>query len=58
MLFNNFLGGIAWGVGVGVGTTLFATFMFFLLTKIDYVPLVGDFVANVMKYMSANTDNF
>lgn len=50
MLIDNLLGGIFWSIGVWIGTTFVITILLFLLAKIDFVPVVGDFVAKVMSH--------
>ena len=47
MLIDNFLGGIAWSLGVFIGSTIVVTIIVFALSKVNLVPIVGTFVANV-----------
>ena len=56
ILFNNFLGGIAWSVGVWVGTAVIAVLVFRVITHVDFVPVVGDFVDQVIKYMDKSRE--
>lgn len=58
MLFDNFLGGIFWSIGVWIGTTFIIAFIVFLFGKVNLVPMVGDFVADVMKYIDVSNDPF
>ena len=51
---NNFLGGIAWGVGVTIGLTLFFGVLAFVSSHINFVPIVGDFVSGVINYILSN----
>lgn len=48
MLLDNFLGGIAWGLGTVTGGTLVLTVVIilisYLLSKIELVPIIGDWV--------------
>lgn len=44
---DNFTGGIAWGLGATVGFAIIG----FLISKIDLVPIVGDFITNVNEYI-------
>lgn len=48
LMRNNFLGGIAWGFGVVLGGTLVVAIVLFLLSKLDTVPLIGDFIGRIM----------
>lgn len=52
MLLDNFLGGMVWSFGVWVGTVIIAAVILYFLSKIDFVPLIGDFVADVTMYMA------
>lgn len=58
MLFNNFIGGIAWSVGVWIGTTVIIAFAVFVISKINLIPLVGNFVAEVTKYVERTNSPF
>jgi len=51
---NNFIGGIAWGLGATVGLAIILTLTGFLLGKIGLVPIIGDFIANVNEYILQN----
>ncbi|MBI4091801.1 MAG: hypothetical protein HY427_01185 [Candidatus Levybacteria bacterium] len=51
---NNFIGGIAWGLGATVGLAIVLTIIGFLISKAGLVPIVGDFVANVNEYILQN----
>lgn len=52
MLLDNFLGGVVWSFGVWVGTALIAVIIIYFLSKVDLVPIVGNFVSEVTKYMA------
>jgi hypothetical protein len=51
MMLDNFLGGIVWSVGVWVGSGVIIALLIYFLSKIDLVPIVGDFLGNVTSYM-------
>ena len=55
MLFDNFLGGIFWSIGVWVGTTVIIALF---LSKLNLVPIVGDFVSQVANYLSKTNSPF
>lgn len=53
-MLDNFLGGIAWGLGTVVGISLIAVTVGFLISKIDLIPIIGDWLANVLRYTQAS----
>jgi hypothetical protein len=52
---NNFIGGIAWGLGVTVGLSFFIGILAFVGSRIDLVPVVGDFASKVINYIIINS---
>ena len=50
----NFSGGVAWGLGATVGLAIVLAFFGFILGKINLVPIVGTFVADVIKFVLQN----
>lgn len=58
MLINNFIGGIAWSIGVWIGTTVVIAFAVFVISKINLIPIVGNFVAEVTKYVERTNSPF
>ena len=57
IFFDNFLGGIGWGLGATFGVSIFFAIIAFILTKINLIPFVGNFVTGVMKYVVQNNPN-
>lgn len=56
IITNNFLGGVAWGIGVTLGLTVFFAIIAFISSHINFVPIVGNFVGNVLDYvLNSNT---
>lgn len=47
IFFNNFVGGIAWGLGATLGLAVLFILMGMLVAKVNLVPYVGEFVAEV-----------
>ncbi|MBI2268445.1 MAG: hypothetical protein HYU80_03330 [Candidatus Blackburnbacteria bacterium] len=47
MLLHNFLGGIAWALGVTVGLSIVLGILGYLVSKVDFVPVIGDFVKKI-----------
>lgn len=57
IFFNNFLGGVAWGLGATVGVSIFFAVLAFLLSKVNLIPVVGNFVTGVIGYILQNNPN-
>lgn len=57
IFFNNFLGGIAWGLGATVGVSIFFAILAFLVSKINLIPFVGEFVSNIAVYVLRDNPN-
>jgi hypothetical protein len=53
---NNFIGGIAWGLGVTVGLSFFLALLAFIAKNVNFVPYVGGFVSEVINYVLANSN--
>lgn len=58
IMFDNFLGGISWSFGVWIGTTIILILTVFVLSKVNLVPIIGDFVSEVTKYVAAHNSPF
>jgi len=54
MLYYNFIGGIAWGLGVLIGSTIIFALIAFFIGKVDFVPLFGQFAAKVIESAQFN----
>lgn len=52
IIINNFIGGIVWSLGAWVGTTVIIAILVYFLAHINFIPIIGDFVAKVMKYVA------
>lgn len=52
--FTGLLGGLGWGIGITLGTSAFIILIGFLVSKIDFVPILGDFFAQVIKSAQNN----
>jgi ABC-type transport system involved in multi-copper enzyme maturation permease subunit len=58
ILFDNFLGGIVWSLGVWLGTTIIIGIVALFASNIDFVPIIGDFVAEVSKHAVERSSPF
>ncbi len=54
---NNFIGGIAWGLGATVGLSIVVAILGFILSKTNLIPFVGTFVAEVMQFVAQKNGN-
>ena len=58
MLLDNFIGGIAWGFGTVIGGTLIILLIGYILSKVELIPILGDWVhavtVEVQKHTSKN----
>lgn len=57
IFFNNFLGGVAWGLGATFGVSIFFAIIAFILSRINLVPFIGNFITGVVKYVLQNNPN-
>ena len=47
--FVGLLGGIGWGLGVIIGSTILVAVIAFLVSKIDFVPILGKFLSDILQ---------
>lgn len=45
---HNFIGGVAWGLGLTVGLALVTYILSLSVSAFGGLPLVGDFIANIV----------
>jgi len=57
ILRDNFIGGIAWGLGVTVGVSIILAIGSFLIARIDYVPIIGSFIVDIVNFVQNNNPN-
>jgi Na+-translocating ferredoxin:NAD+ oxidoreductase RnfA subunit len=57
IIFNNFLGGIAWALGATIGLSLIFIILGHLAKEVNLVPVVGSFVSQVINYILATNPN-
>ena len=54
---NNFIGGIGWAFGATIGISLLLALWGFILHRINLVPVVGNFILEVIKFVLQNNPN-
>lgn len=57
IFINNFVGGIAWGLGATVGAGILLAIFGFLLSKINLIPVIGGFASDIFKFVVYNNPN-
>lgn len=58
IFIHNFVGGIAWGLGATVGLAAVLTILGFVISKVDIIPVVGEFVSEVIMYIEKSPKSF
>jgi hypothetical protein len=51
VILNNFLGGLAWGVGTVLGATVIIALIILLLSKLSAIPVVGNFFISILNQL-------
>ncbi|MDP2632513.1 MAG: DUF5665 domain-containing protein [Candidatus Curtissbacteria bacterium] len=51
---NGLVGGLGWGIGITVGTALFIWIITFIISRVDIVPIFGQFLSDVIKSSQDN----
>jgi Domain of unknown function (DUF5665) len=57
IIFNNFLGGIFWALGATVGLALIFTILAYIAKHINFVPVVGSFVSQIIDFVLKNNSH-
>lgn len=57
IIVNNFFGGIAWALGATVGLSFIIAMLTLLAKNVNLVPIVGDFVSDIINFILANNPN-
>ena len=53
MVLNSFLGGIFWGAGSVIGAAIVIILFGFFASRINVIPILGDFVTQVGSYVES-----
>lgn len=57
ILLRNFLGGIAWAIGLTIGFSLLIATLRLLSGYIDLIPIVGTFISDVIDFVLSYNRN-
>ena len=49
ILFDNFLGGLAWGLGSFIGLAILAVAAGYIFSKINLIPILGTWIAQILQ---------
>lgn len=52
--FSGLVGGLGWGIGLTLGTSVFIILVAFLVSKVNFVPILGDFLSRVIESAQNN----
>ena len=58
IIINNFLGGIAWALGISLGASLILAVLGFVMSRVNLIPTVGTFIIEVNKFITENSHAF
>jgi hypothetical protein len=58
VMYMNFLGGIARGVGIAIGFTIFASSIVYVLQALGALdlPIIGDYIADIVKHVQSQLE--
>nr|WP_316245518.1 DUF5665 domain-containing protein [Gorillibacterium timonense] len=58
LIFNNMLGGIARGVGIAIGLTVFTSTILYVLQLLGALnlPVIGDYIAKIVEVVQARLE--
>ncbi|AOT68431.1 DUF5665 domain-containing protein [Geosporobacter ferrireducens] len=48
LLYTNFIGGLARGLGTAIGLTALAAVLFYIMRQTVNLPLIGQYIANLL----------
>jgi hypothetical protein len=57
IVLNNFIGGIFWALGATIGLALIFTILAFIAKNINFVPVIGSFVSQIINFVLSHNPN-
>ena len=57
IIVNNFIGGLAWALGATIGLSVIIALLTVLAKNVNLVPIVGNFVSEVINFILATNPN-
>lgn len=58
IIINNFLGGIAWGLGATIGLAIVLAIIGFIMSKIGFIPVIGKLISDGFEQALKNSPRF
>lgn len=58
IIFDNFIGGLSWSFGVWIGTSIILLITVIVASKVNFIPIIGDFVTEITKYVASHNTPF
>lgn len=58
IFINNFLGGISWSLGATIGFSIIIAIIGIIAHYIDFIPIVGSFISNILDFVLKNNHYF
>lgn len=56
IIVNNFLGGLAWGLGSVIGATVIVAILIGLLRSVNFIPGLGNLTSQIMQNIDNSKD--
>ncbi len=57
IFWNNVIGGIGWAIGAAIGGTILIALIGFALKKVNLIPVIGSFVAQIADFVVQNSQH-
>jgi hypothetical protein len=51
IMLNNFIGGLSWALGATVGISLIFTILTMIARYIDFIPIFGTFISDLLDFI-------
>lgn len=57
IMVNNFIGGLTWSIGAFIGIALLSVIVGLIISKINLVPVIGNWLSDILKVATHNLQN-
>ncbi len=57
ILWNNFIAGVAWALGATIGISIIFALLGLLSKNVNFIPLIGSFISDVIDFILKNNPN-